>query len=182
MNIILIGYRCSGKTSVGVRLARERGRQFVDTDDRLVEKTGRSVSKIVEDDGWKAFRRWEREVVKEVCAQDNTVIATGGGVVLDPTNIAAMQKSGRVVWLKVLPQTVKQRMTQDENTDDQRPSLTSKGLYDEIVDVLTERTPLYEKAMDVAIDTDQKTIDEIVDEIVKGFKVSRGQGFKRDRN
>jgi len=93
-----------------------------------------------------------------------------------------MQKSGRVVWLKVLPQTVKQRMTQDENTDDQRPSLTSKGLYDEIVDVLTERTPLYEKAMDVAIDTDQKTIDEIVDEIVKGFKVSRGQGFKRDRN
>ena len=167
MNIILIGCRCSGKTSVGKRLARELGRPFVDTDDWLVEKAGRSVSKIVEDDGWEGFRQLEREVIQEVCSRDNTVIATGGGVVLYPINVAAMQRNGRVVWLKVSPQTVKQRMVRDENTDDLRPPLTSKGLYDEIVDVLKEREPLYEQAMNLSIDTDDKGIEEIVDLIIQ---------------
>ena len=165
MNIILIGYRCSGKTSVGKRLARELGRLFVDTDDWLKEKAGRSISNIVEDDGWEGFRQLEREVIQEVCSRDNTVIATGGGAILDPANVAAMQRNGRVVWLKVSPQKVKQRMARDENTDDLRPSLTSKGLYDEIVDVLKEREPLYEQAMDLVIDTDHKTIDEIVHKV-----------------
>jgi len=167
MNIILIGYRCSGKTSVGKRLARELDRPFVDTDNWLVEKAGRSVRNIVEDDGWEGFRQLEREVIQEVCSRDNTVIATGGGAVLDLANIAAMQKSGRVVWLKVSPQIARQRMTRDERTDDWRPSLTSNGLYGEIVEVLKKRTPLYEKAMDMVIDTDDKSIEEIVDRIVQ---------------
>ena len=64
MNIILIGYRCSGKTSVGKRLAQKLGWLFVDTDDRLVEKDGRSIKEIVEDDGWEGFRRLEKEVVQ----------------------------------------------------------------------------------------------------------------------
>jgi shikimate kinase len=178
VNIILIGYRCSGKTSVGKRLARKQGWSFVDTDDRLTEKAGRSVKDIVEESGWEGFRRMEWEVVQAVCEQDNTVIATGGGAVLDPDSVAAMQKSGRVVWLKVSPQTAKQRMTQDRHTDEFRPSLTSQGLYDEIAAVLAERAPLYEQAMDVSIDTDNKAIDEIVDEIINGFKVSRSQGVK----
>ena len=166
MNIILIGYRCSGKTSVGKRLAQKTDRLFADTDDRLVEKDGRPVSDIVAADGWEGFRRLEREVIRDVCAKGNTVIATGGGAVLDPANVIAMQKSGRVVWLKASPQTIKQRMANDRNTGDLRPSLTSKGLYDEIVEVLAERMPLYEQAMDVSVDTENKTIDEIVVEII----------------
>ena len=169
MNIILIGYRCSGKTSVGERLARELAWGFVDTDVWLTEKAGRSVRSMVEDDGWEGFRRMEKDAIQEVCGRDNAVIATGGGAVLDPANVAVMQKSGHTVWLKVSPQIVRQRMTRDENTDDLRPSLTSKGLYDEIVEVLKERTPLYEMAMDIAIDTDHKAIDEIVDEIITNF-------------
>ena len=176
MNIILIGYRCSGKTSVGKRLARELKWGFVDTDDWLMDKAVRSVRNIVEDDGWEGFRRLEKDAIQAVCSRDKTVIATGGGVVLNPTNVAAMQKSGHTVWLKVSPQIVSQRMARDGNTDNLRPSLTSKGLYDEIVDVLKQRTPLYAQAADIAIDTDSKTIDEIVAEIIKGFKVSRGQG------
>jgi shikimate kinase len=166
MNIILIGYRCSGKTSVGKRLARELAWGFVDTDVWLVGKAGRSVANIVEEDGWKGFRRMERDAIQAVCGRDNAVIATGGGAVLDPANVAAMQKSGRVVWLKVSPQIAMQRMSRDENTDGLRPSLTPRGLYDEIVDVLKERTPLYATAMDIAVDTDHKAIDEIVDEIM----------------
>jgi shikimate kinase len=167
MNIILIGYRCSGKTSVGKRLARELKWGFVDTDDWLMDKAGRSVRNIVEDDGWEGFRRMEKDAIQEVCSRDKTVIATGGGAVLDPANVAAMQKSGHTVWLKVSPQIISRRMTRDENTDDLRPSLTSKGLYDEIVDVLKKRAPLYEQAMDMSIDTDDKGIEEIVDLIIQ---------------
>jgi len=167
MNIILIGYRCSGKTSVGKRLARELAWEFVDTDDWLMEKAGRSVRNIVEGDGWEGFRQMEKDAILAVCGRKNAVIATGGGAVLDPANVAAMEKSGRVVWLKVSPQIVRQRMIRDENTDDLRPALTSKGLYDEIVDVLKERAPLYEQAMDISIDTDDKGIEEIVDLIIQ---------------
>jgi len=167
MNVILIGYRCSGKTSVGKNLAQQLGWLFVDTDDRLVERDGRLVKDIVENDGWEGFRRLEKEAIQEACAQNNTVIATGGGAILDPANIAVIQKSGQVIWLKVSPQTVKQRLARDENTDDLRPSLTSKGLYGEIVDVLKERTPLYEQVMNVSIDTDDNAIEEIVEFIIQ---------------
>lgn len=167
MNIILIGYRCSGKTSVGKNLAQKLGWPFVDTDDRLKEKYGRPVSGLVEDEGWEGFRRLERDVIREVCSEDSCVIASGGGAVLDPENVAAMRKSGRVVWLKVSPQTVKQRMAEDENTDEIRPALTSKGLYAEIIDVLQARTPIYEQAKDVSIDTDGNNIMEIVDLIMQ---------------
>ena len=166
MNVFLIGYRCSGKTTVGKRLARDMGRPFVDTDDLLVEQAGRSVKSIVDDEGWEGFRRLERDVVQKVCALENTVVATGGGAVLDADNVAAMHKSGRIVWLKVAPQTVKQRMSGDSHTDGQRPSLTAASPYDEIVDVLTVRTPLYAQAADASIDTDNKTIDEIAGEII----------------
>ena len=169
MNIILIGYRCSGKTSVGKRLAQKLGWLFVDTDDRLVEKDGRSIKEIVEGNGWEGFRRLENEVIQEVCAQDNTVIATGGGAILDPANADVIQKSGEVVWLKVSPQTVKQRMARDEGTDTLRPALTSRGLYEEIIDVLKERNPIYGQTMDIAVDTDDKGIEEIVGQIIKKF-------------
>jgi len=166
MNVILIGYRCSGKTSVGKILAQKMGLSFVDTDELLVEKHGRSVSEIVRNDGWDGFRGLEQAVIQEVCAQDSTVIATGGGAVLDPANVSAMQHSGPVVWLKVKPETVKQRMALDDDTDVLRPPLTSKGLYAEITAVMNARMPCYEKAMDFSIDTDGQTIIEIV-EIVR---------------
>jgi len=169
MNIILIGYRCSGKTSVGKHLAQKLGWLFVDTDDRLVEKDGRSIKEIVEGNGWESFRRLEKEVIQVVCAQNKTVIATGGGAILDPANVEVMQNSGQVIWLKVSPQTVKQRMARDEGTDTLRPALTSRGLYEEIIDVLKERNPIYEQTMDFSIDTDDKGIEEIVDQIIKKF-------------
>ena len=173
MNIVLIGYRCSGKTSVGKRLARKQGWLFVDTDDRLTEKAGRSVREIVADSGWEGFRRLERDVIQEVCGRNNTVIATGGGAVLDPANVAAMQKSGRVVWLKVSPQTVKERMLRDGNTVDQRPSLTVNNPYAEITEVLNSRIPSYEQAMDFSVDTEGRSILEVAEIIWAAVNESR---------
>ena len=175
MNIILIGYRCSGKTSVGKRLAQKLGWLFVDTDDRLVEKDGRSIKKIVESDGWEGFRRLEKEVIQEVCAQNKTVIATGGGAILEPANVEILQNRGQVVWLKVSPQTVKQRMAQDEGTDTLRPALTAKGLYVEIIDVLKDRNPIYEQTMDFSIDTDNQNIMEITEDIMQKIIAGRNK-------
>lgn len=154
---------------MGKRLAQKLGWLFVDTDDRLVEKDGRSIKEIVENEGWEGFRRLEKEMVQRVCAQDKTVIATGGGAILDPANVETLQKSGQVVWLKVSVQTVNQRMAQDEGTDTLRPALTAKGLYAEIIDMLKDRDPIYEKTMDFSMDTDEKGIEEIVDQIIKKF-------------
>ena len=181
MNIILIGYRCSGKTSVGKHLAQKLGWLFVDTDDRLVEKDGRSIKEIVEGNGWESFRRLEKEVIQVVCAQNKTVIATGGGAILDPANVEVMQNSGQVIWLKVSPQTVKQRMARDEGTDTLRPALTSRGLYEEIIDVLKERNPIYEQTMDFSIDTDDQNVIEITDAIMNKNE-SRKHEILKERN
>ncbi len=178
MNIILIGYRCSGKTSVGKRLAQKLGWLFVDTDDRLVEKDGRSIKEIVEGNGWEDFRRLEKEVIQEVCAQNKTVIATGGGAILDPANVEVMQKCGQVIWLKVSPQTVKQRMARDEGTDTLRPALTSRGLYEEIIDVLKERNPIYEQTMDFSIDTDNQNVIEITDATMQKIIAGRNKKYE----
>ena len=167
MNIVLIGYRCTGKTTVGKSLAQKQGWVFVDTDEVLIKNSGRTVRDIVAKDGWEAFRKMEHDTIVAVCRQERRVIATGGGAVIDPANVAAMRKSGRVVWLKARPETIRARMTADDETDILRPSLTQTGLYEEIENVLSERAAGYGGAADFSIDTDQRTIVEIVYEIVR---------------
>lgn len=169
MNIVLIGYRCSGKTSVGQALARILGWPLVDTDDLLVERAGRSVDEIVQGEGWEGFRRLESEVVREACSREGSIIATGGGAVMDPANVAAMQASGCVVWLRAAPATVRQRMAADGRTEALRPALTGKGLYEEIGGVMAARDPLYRRAMNLAVDTENRTIDELAGLILERF-------------
>ena len=83
MNVFLIGYRCCGKTSVGQALAKRLERRFVDADAELVKQQSAGISEIVSSQGWDAFRQMERKVINQLCATDDCVVATGGGVVLD---------------------------------------------------------------------------------------------------
>jgi shikimate kinase len=161
MNIFLIGYRCSGKTSVGRQLAHDMRWTFLDTDHLLVEKMGMDIARVVEQKGWGHFRKLEQNVIKDVCQGDLQVIATGGGAVLYDRNVAAMKESGIVVWLKIKPETVKNRMAKDPLNDQLRPSLTGKPLSKEIQDTLLEREPYYRKAMDFFVETDVLGIEEI---------------------
>ena len=110
MNIFLIGYRCTGKTSVGRNLAKSLGRPFFDADAEIVEEQGLNISEIVSQQGWDAFREMEKAIIKKMCALDDFVVATGGGVVLDDENIENMKKSGVLVWLKATPGTIKKRI------------------------------------------------------------------------
>ncbi len=168
MNIVLIGYRCTGKSSVGRILAERLGWNFVDTDEIIEEKEGKSIPEIVEEKGWEGFRRVEKEVVKEVSNLDNSVIATGGGVILNEENVCELTKKGWVVWLKARPETIKKRMLEDKTNI--RPGLKGRDPLSEIEDVLRERNPIYEKSADFSIDTDTLSIDEVSEIILKRLR------------
>ena len=172
MNIFLIGYRCTGKTCVGKSLARILGWSFIDADLELVDKHGMTISEIVSKEGWSSFREKEKAIVKRLSVLDKHVVATGGGVILDIENVEQMKKSGTIIWLKAVPETIKERILQDQNTEELRPSLTSKGLVEEIEETLLDRKPLYESAMDFSVDTDNRSIDDICSEIMGKLQVS----------
>jgi len=165
MNIFLIGYRCSGKTSVGKSLAQSLGLSFIDADEELVKKQGLNIDEIVKKKGWDVFRKIEAAVINQVSALDGYVIATGGGAVLNEENVKNMKKCGVLVWLKATHVIIKKRMLQDKNTKHFRPSLTSRGLDEEIQETLSTRNTYYEKAMDFCVDNNRVGIDDVCNAI-----------------
>ena len=169
MNIFLIGYRCTGKTTIGKQLAEKIGWRFVDADAELVSDQGMSVAKFVSLQGWDEFRRIETAVLKNLCGSNQQVIATGGGVVLAPENIKLMKENGVVIWLKATAETIYSRMSMDEMTDEQRPALTDNKLWDEILETLAHRRSSYEAAMNGFVDTDNKTIASIIKEVMNAL-------------
>ena len=167
MNLFLTGYRCSGKTTIGKSIARTIDWSFVDSDLLVTQKSGKSIQNIIDTQGWNAFRRMERSALKQICANDRQVVATGGGVVLDDANIKAMQASGMVIWLDAGAETIQERMLQDKSSENFRPALTDKGRMEEIEDMLLQRKPYYESASDFAINTDGISVNEITQRIIE---------------
>ena len=167
MNIVLIGYRCSGKTVVGKAVAEHLDRVFIDADDYLEFKAGRSIERIVEEEGWGYFRELEKKVIDELSGQDNLVMATGGGVVTDNENINRLKENGLIFWLRAEADVLKARMDNDQSVGKKRPSLTGKNPLEEIRSVLDQRAPLYEKAADRVIDTDNLSLAQTVDRIIE---------------
>jgi shikimate kinase len=171
MNLFLIGYRCSGKTTIGKTIAETIDWSFVDADVILVRESGRPVKEIVDAEGWETFRRMEQSTLKQICTKDHQVVATGGGVVLDTANIKTMQTNGMVIWLRASAGTIQKRMQQDKSTGNFRPALTDKGRIEEIEDMLLQRTPYYESASDFSIQTDNVPINEISANIIQKLSV-----------
>ncbi len=167
MNIYLIGYRCCGKTCVGKALSKLLGRPFLDTDAAVVQKAGMTISEMVSRSGWESFRDLEKSVIEQSTFLNHHVIATGGGVILNPDNVRNMRTAGHVIWLKVSSETVRARMAADPVTLIQRPDLTATGSMDEIEAVLLSRQPLYKKAGHLALDTDILGIDAICRKILE---------------
>ncbi len=174
MNIVLIGYRCSGKSAVGGILAEKTGLKPVDTDRLLEKRVGLSIDRYVAENGWERFRAVEKMIVRSVSGQDRQVIATGGGVVLDWENVGFLRDGGWVVWLKTSVFTLKERMLVDEQSGHVRPGILAKNPLNEIERILTERTPLYERAADFRVKTDGKSLETVLNEILHAMP--RGQG------
>jgi shikimate kinase len=166
MNIILIGYRAAGKTTVGKRLSDTLRKMFVDTDDLIEERQGVPISDIVKFHGWSHFRAIEKKVIREISGHDELVIAPGGGVILEPENVEALKRNGFVIWLKADLQAILKRMSKDPRTKTGRPSLTGKGTAEELNEVLTQREALYRKASEVQVDTSALDVDGVVNSVL----------------
>ncbi|MBL7204387.1 MAG: shikimate kinase [Desulfobacteraceae bacterium] len=171
MNIVLVGYRCSGKTTVGKLLARDLKREFLDTD-RLIEgKTGLPIHLYVSQKGWRDFRAVEKEVVSHVASRDDLVIATGGGVVMDQGNVRNLRKNGWFVWLKAKPSVIRDRMNTEEKPGELRPSLSGTDPLEEIDQILHERAPFYASTGDHTVDTNGQPPEKVARAIMKAFFV-----------
>ena len=176
MNIVLTGYRCSGKTTIGKILAGDLGRRFVDTDRVIEERAGSSIKEYVSVNGWEKFRDLEREIVADIALGDNLIIATGGGVVIEPENMTNLRKNGWVVWLQVDPETIRDRMGKDVHTVGARPSLSGEGSLNEIEEVLKERHELYAWSFDHRLRTDSVSPAETAEAIIEKFSSEPGEG------
>lgn len=170
VNLYLVGYRCTGKTSVGRLLAQAMSWTFVDMDHELVTEAGMPVEEMVDSRGWKYFREHEGKLLQLLSQATKQVISTGGGVVTVPENIAIMRDSGKVIWLHASPGTIAARMEVDKNTADQRPPLQGSDSVVEIEEVLAERLPLYDEAMHLQVETDDLSLEEVTESIMRWLK------------
>lgn len=170
MNIVLIGYRGSGKSTVGRRLAARLQRRFVDIDDLIEAHQNSRISAIVKLRGWEHFRIIEKKVIEEISNEDHLVIAPGGGVVLDAENVRMLKKNGLVVWLKADGKVLRTRMDQDPRTFIRRPSLTGKGTSEELDEVMASREPFYERAAEVQLDVSALDVEAVVERILSIFQ------------
>jgi shikimate kinase len=170
MNIVLIGYRGTGKSSVGKLLAGRSGRALISTDAEVVRRAGQSVTDIVTRHGWDHFRDLESEVCRDLAGRDHLIIDTGGGAILRQENVDRLKAGGLLFWLTAEVPTISRRI----GGDTQRPSLTgTKSFVEEIEEVLRERTPKYRAAADHVIATDRKTVGEIAGAIQAALTASK---------
>lgn len=163
MNVVLIGYRGTGKSTVGKIVAARLGRELFSTDAEIVKSAGQTIPQIVEQYGWEYFRDLETEICQNLAGRDGLVIDTGGGAILRPQNVEVLKRTGKLFWLTASSETLAKRI----GSDTQRPSLTgSKSFLDEIQDVLRERLPKYQAAADHVIETEGKSVTQVADEIL----------------
>ena len=164
MSVVLIGYRGSGKTTVGRLLADRRDAAFIDTDEMIVQFAGRSIAEIFEVEGEAGFRRREEQAIRMSTAQQGRIISVGGGAVDSEKNRRLLRDYGTVVWLEAPPETLWARMQDDRTTGDSRPDLGGGGL-EEIREVLARRTPLYASTSHVAMHVATLTPKQVVSDI-----------------
>ena len=168
MNVVLVGYRGTGKSSVAGLLGTELLCPVVSLDAEIVRRAGMGVPEIVAERGWNGFRDLEEEVCRDAAAAERTVIDCGGGVVERENNFEVLRGAGMVFWLSASPQTIVQRIA----GDDQRPSLTgSKSFTEEVVEVLKRRIPLYRRMAHHEIGTDGCSVEQVFSEILRRLQV-----------
>lgn len=162
----LVGYRCTGKTTVGQALARKLGWPFVDTDDLIQQRAGKTIREIFAEQGESRFRDTECEVIAELAGRHRLVIAAGGGAVLRKENVETMRRSGLVVLLEASPETIHRRLQTDARTQTTRPALTDRDAFEEIVHLLDCRKPFYDSAAHFRVSTEDHTVEEAVEAIL----------------
>jgi len=164
INIALIGFMGSGKTTVGRLLAVRLGMKFIDLDDVIKDKLGMEITEIFSNYGEKYFRDVESQVVKEVFTGiDNSVIACGGGVVLKDDNVRIINQNSVVVYLRISPYEAYSRLLSCRD----RPLLNVSNRLEVINQLMRVREPLYLRTAHIVVDVDGRTPEDIVEEIIR---------------
>ena len=174
-NIILIGFMGCGKTSVGIKLSYRLRMPVEDTDKYIEQKEGRSISSIFVEDGESFFRALETKTLEEFRDKSYTrIISVGGGTPVNPVNRELLRQCGTVVYLRVRPETVYERLKNDTS----RPLLQCEKPLDRIHSLMTERREAYEETADIIIDVDDKSMEEVLEELTAQLP---GKGKLKDR-
>ena len=163
--IILIGFMGAGKTTVGRLLSKETGMDHIDFDDKIIEEIGMTIQEYFDLYGEDAFRERETAVLKRYL-DHNQVVSTGGGIVMRPENRELLKQMAPVVYLKTKPESFISRLKKDHTTI--RPLVVSKSA-EEIQKVFEPRIPLYEQSASIIIETDNRTPEAIVQEILENI-------------
>ena len=170
-NVILTGFRATGKSSVGRMLAQKLRYTFVDADVLLSERLGAPIADIVARHGWFFFRQAERQLLMEVPDMEQTVLATGGGAIEHQEEWLRLRSCCYVVWLDADAATVRQRMRNDPNSAGQRPALTGSSAHDEIEELMLRRAPLYSAGSNLRLDTVDTEPAALVESIIEQMRI-----------
>lgn len=161
-NIILTGFMGTGKTTLGRLLAKRIGYEFVDTDALIETQMGQTIAELFQTRGEAVFRKLESKLVRELAQQEGLVIATGGGLVLDPDNVAELSKTGQIICLTALPEEVLARVSQQQNI---RPLLQESDPLEKIIELRRQRSHIYQQFPQLS--TSNRLPHELVEELFK---------------
>jgi shikimate kinase len=175
MNLVLIGYRGSGKTTVGRLMAADHEAGFIDTDELIVHQAGQSIAEVFADEGELGFRKREAEAIRLATAGKERVISVGGGAVESAANRKALRGYGTVVWLEAPAEVLWRRIREDANSVKQRPDLAGGGL-DEVREVLARRAPLYAETAHCVVRVADRTPRQVVADIEQWLALGNALG------
>jgi shikimate kinase len=152
-------------------VAEQLSRPFIDLDAILEQEAGEGIPDLVRREGWPEFRRREKDIVQRYAERAGQVMATGGGVVLDPENIVRLKATGRLIWLKAAPATIKDRLSHDLEQTTSRPGLTAQGTLDEVDQVLAAREPMYQEAAMASLEVDTLSTAAVAQRLVELVRI-----------
>ncbi len=161
-NVFLVGLMGAGKTTIGRILARKLGKRFIDSDHEIEARTGASIPWIFEIEGEESFRRREAEVIRDLCAEEGVVLATGGGAVLNAETRASLKARGTVIYLRANVNSIMVRVSHDKN----RPLLQTADPRRRIEELMAQREPLYREIAELVIDTGRPNVQSMVQTIL----------------
>jgi shikimate kinase len=162
-NIFLVGLMGAGKTTIGRQLARRLGKRFIDTDQEIEQRTGVRVSVIFEIEGEVGFRARETQTLDALTAQQDIVLATGGGAVLDPVNRERLASRGFVIYLRAHSRDLYLRTRHDKS----RPLLQTGNPLSKLEELHRARDPLYMEVADLVVETGRQSVGVLLDQLLK---------------
>ena len=163
MNLALYGFMGVGKTVVGKVLAKKTGMTYIDLDEEIVARTGKTITEIFDEEGEETFRKIERAITREIAAKDGQVITCGGGTILDEDNLFYLKNNSKMILLTAKPEIILRRVEAEGGV---RPLLNVENKFQEILNLLAERNSEYIQAADLIFDSSEMKPEQVTEKIL----------------